>query len=103
MVSLGLVAVVFAETLVVGYRIVRSDRPFGERFRDRAGYRLVRGAEAAVAVVGVVLTVGALGPLFAESTPAPAGVGLMLGLFVVGLGILVASLVRSGAELFVWA
>lgn len=103
LVSLGLVAVVFAETLVAGYRLVRSDRPIGERARGRTGYRLVRGAEAAIAVAGVLLMAGALPPLFAGSTPGPAGVGLMLLLFVVGLAILVASLVRSGAELFVWA
>lgn len=102
LVSLGLVAVVFAETLVAGYRLARSDRPIAERTRDRTGYVLVRAGEAAIAVTGVLLMASAVPPLFAESTPAPAGVGIMLLLFVVGFAILVASLVRSGAELFVW-
>jgi hypothetical protein len=100
--SLGLVLLVFTETLVSGYRVLRSEEAIADRITSRPGYMLLRGAEATVAVVGVAIICGALPPLFAESTPAPAGVGLILLLAVVGLGILVASFVRSTVELFVY-
>lgn len=102
LISLGLVAVVFVETLVAGYRGLRAEASVREQVTGRLGYVLLRGAEAGVAVVGVALMVTALPALFAESTPAPAGVGVMLLLLVVGLGILVASVVRSTAELFIY-
>ena len=101
-VGVGLVAVVFLETLVAGYRVVRSDRPLGEQASGRAGYVLLRGLEAGVAVVGVLVGSSALPTLFADSMPAPIGVGVMLLLAVVTLGILFASFLRSAAELFVY-
>lgn len=102
LVSLGLVGLVLAETVVTGYRVLRSGEPVGDLIAGRRGYVLLRGAEALVAVVGVAIVAAALPPLFADSTPAPAGVGIMLLLLAVGLGILVVSLVRSAAELFVY-
>lgn len=102
LVSLGLVCLVFVETLVTGYRVMRSDTPISEQVSGRGGYILLRGAEATIAVVGVTLMVAALTPLFASSTPAPAGVGIMLLLFAVGVGILIVGFVRSAAELFVY-
>lgn len=101
-VGLGLVILVFVETLVGGYRSLRSDRPLGEQVAGRGGYLVVRGVEAGAAVLGVMLMGAAVPTLVAESTPGPAGVGVMLLLFAVGLGILCASLVRSTAELFVY-
>lgn len=101
-VSLVLIFVVFLETIVTGYRIFQSDEPITDHIKGRLGYTLIRGAEAAIAIVGVTIIFAALPPLFAESTPAPAGVGIMLLLMVVGIGILVASFVRSSAELFVY-
>lgn len=101
-VGFGLVTVVFLETLLAGYRIVQSDRSIGEQLAGRSGYVLLRGVEAGIAVVGVLVAASALPSLFAESTPAPVGVGIMLLLAVVTLAILFASLVRSGAELFVY-
>ena len=100
--SFGLVVVVFVETLVAGYRFVRSSEPVADRLTERIGYTLLRGLEAAVALAGVLLMVAAVPVLFAESTPAPAGVGILLLLLVVGFGILLASLVRSFAELVVY-
>jgi len=100
--SLGLVCLVFLETIVLGYRLLRSEESLADWTAGRTSYLLIRGGEAAVAVVGVAVITAALPPLFAESTPAPAGVGIMLLLMAVGLGILVASLVRSAAELFVY-
>jgi formate-dependent phosphoribosylglycinamide formyltransferase (GAR transformylase) len=76
--------------------------PFSEQFSGRAGYILLRGVEAGIAIVGVLLMVAAIPVLFAESTPAPAGVGIMLLLMAVGLGILLTSFVRAGAELFIY-
>lgn len=102
LIALLLVFLVFAETVVTAYRVLRSDRSIGEQISGRYGYVLIRAAEAAVAVVGVAIIATALPPLFAESTPAPAGVGIMLLLLAVGIGILFASLVRSTAELFVY-
>ncbi|MFB6172475.1 MAG: hypothetical protein ABEJ23_08060 [Haloarculaceae archaeon] len=101
-VGLVLVVVVFLEALATGYRLHRSDEPVRDRVATRPGYALVRGAEAAVAVVGVLLGASALPVLFADATPAPAGVGILLLLLVVAVGILVASLVRSFADLFVY-
>lgn len=102
LVSLGLVVLVFVETLVSCYHSLRSDDSITEQLTGRSGYVLIRGAEAAMAIVGVTIIVAALPPLFAESTPAPAGVGIMLLLGAVGLGILFTSLVRSSVELFVY-
>jgi hypothetical protein len=103
LIGLGLVCIVFVETLVSGYRSVRSDDSVGEQLASRPGYLLVRGVEATIGVVGVTIMVTALPTLFAASTPAPAGVGIMLLLLVVGLAILCASLVRATVELVVYA
>lgn len=100
--SFGLVILVFIETLVTGYHILRSKSSFKDRIAGRTGYLVIRGAEAAVAIAGMTVMFAVLPTLFAESTPAPAGVGAMLLLMAVGLGILVASFVRSAAELFVY-
>lgn len=97
--SFGLVFVVFVETLITGYRSLRTDESVKEQLTGRAGYLLLRGAEAAVAVTIMFIAVPVL---FAESTPAPAGVGIMLLLMAVGLGILIASFIRSFAELFIY-
>lgn len=102
LVSLGLVVVVFAETVVSGYRSLRSDRSLRDQAIDRVGYLFLRGMEAGLAVLGVAIMISAIPLLLAESTPAPIGVGIMLLLFVVGIGILCVSLVRSTAELFVY-
>jgi len=102
LVSLGLVCLVFVETLVTGYRILRSGTAIPEHVSGRGEYIVLRSAEALIALLGVTLMVTALPVLFAESTPAPAGVGVMLLLFAVGIGILFVSLVRSSVELFVY-
>lgn len=101
-VGLGLVGVVFLETLATGYRCLRSDAPIGEQATRRVGYTLLRAVEAGIALVGVAVMALAVPVLLAASTPAPAGVGIMLLLLVVGLGILLASFVRSLAELVVY-
>lgn len=103
LVSLGLVLLVVAETLVTGYHVIRSDESLTERIAGRAGYTLLRGAEAGIALIGVTIMITALPVLLAEATPAPAGVGIMLLLLAVGLAILFTSFVRSSAELFVYA
>lgn len=100
--ALGLVLVVVAETLVAGYRLLGADESVAARLRRRPGYLLLRGVEAAVAVGGAALALAALPVLFADATPAPAGVGALLFLLAVGVGILCASLLRSLAELFVY-
>jgi len=102
LVSLGLVLIVFIELLVSGYQSVRSDHSLGEQVTGRVGYLGLRGLEAGLATLGVVIIATAVPPLLVESTPAPAGVGLMLLLFAVGLGIFCVSLLRSAAELFVY-
>lgn len=102
LVSLGLVLLVFAETLVTGYHVIRSDKSIMEQVVGRVGYILLRGLEAGIALVGVTIMIIALPQLLAESTPAPAGVGIMLLLTAVGLAILFTSFVRSSAELFVY-
>ncbi len=102
LISLGLVGVVFVETVLSVYRSVRAEASLSEQFSGRIGYMLLRGVEAGIAIVGVLLMVAAIPVLFAESTPAPAGVGIMLLLMVVGLGILLTSFIRAGAELFIY-
>lgn len=102
LVSLGLVGLVFIETLVSGYRSLRSDQPLREQVTGSGGYLLLRSMEAGLAILGVMVIGTALPVLMADSTPAPAGVGIMLLLFAVGLGILGASLVRTAAELFLY-
>lgn len=99
LISLALVCIVFVETIVTGYRALQSDRSIPDLISGQFGYVLLRSAEAAVAILGVTFIFLAVPVLIADSTPAPAGVGLMLGLFVVGLAIFVVSLVRSLAEL----
>lgn len=99
LVSLGLVVVVVLETIVDGYRSIRSDESIQQQLTGRPTYVLLRVIEAAIAVTGVAIMVAALPVLFAESTPAPAGVGLMLLLLVIGFAILLTSFIRSGVEL----
>lgn len=103
LVSLGLVVLVFVETLVGVYQVVRSDVAVADRVAARPGYVLLRGAEAIVAVVGVTVVAAAVPPLFADTTPAPAGVGIMLLLLLVGFGILFTSFVRAALELGFYA
>jgi hypothetical protein len=100
--GLGLMLLVFLESLVAGYRVLRSDASISDQVTGRWGYLLIRGAEAGTAIVGVMVVFATLPLLFAETTPAPAGVGLLLVLFVVGLGVLFIGFVRSSAELFVY-
>lgn len=102
LVALALVALVCCETLYSAYRIARADASLREQAAGRLGYALVRGVEAAVAVCGALLIVSLYPVLTAESTPAPAGVGIMLLALAVGVFVLLASLVRSGAELLYW-
>lgn len=103
LVSLGLVFLVTVELLVSGVRALRADEPITAQIPGGVGYVLIRGAEAAMAVLGVLVIVATVPILVAESTPAPVGVGIMLLLMAVGVGILGASLVRSAAELFVYS
>lgn len=103
LIGLGLACIVFLETLVTGYRSFRSADTFRKQINNRPGYILVRGVEATIAVVGVTVIVTAVPRLVADSTPSPAGVGIMLLLMVIGLGIMGASLVRTTAELVVYA
>lgn len=100
--ALGLVVVVFLETLVSVYRLLRSDRSVEYWLGERPGYVAVRVVEAVVAIAGVVLVAVAIPPLVSESTPAPAGVALMLFVMAVGIAILVVSFVRASLELFVY-
>ena len=100
--SFFLVFVVFLETLVTGYRILRSKEPIMDQLNGRVGYLVIRGVEAAIAIVGMTIISATLPLLFAGSTPAPAGVGLMLLLMGVGIAILVASFIRASAELYVY-
>ncbi|MFB6198978.1 MAG: hypothetical protein ABEI52_12045 [Halobacteriaceae archaeon] len=102
LVSFGLVVVVFLETVLSGYRSIRSNTSLTTQFTDRVGYSLLRGAEAGFAFFGVVVMSAAVPTLLAESTPSPVGVGIMLLLFVIGMGILIVSLIRSSAELIVY-
>lgn len=97
--SLALVCIVVLETVVTGYRLVRSDESIYDQISGQPGYVLIRSSEAAVALIGLTIVLLAAPVLFADSTPAPAGVGLMLGLLAVGFAIFVVSLVRSFAEL----
>jgi len=100
--GLGLMVLVFLEVLVAGYRVLRSDASIRAQVTGRWGYLLIRGAEAATAIVGVTIILATLPLLFAETTPTPAGVGLLFVLFVTGLGILFTGFVRSCVELFVY-
>lgn len=102
LVSLLLVFVVFLETLHTGYRVILSNDSITDQIAGQFGYILVRGIEAVIAFIGVTIIFTAFPVLLAESTPAPAGVGLMLLFMLVGISILIASLVRSGAELFIY-
>lgn len=102
LVGLALVILVFVETMVAAARAVLSEDGVVLRVRGRPGYVLLRGAEAAFAVLGVLVMASVLPVLVADSTPAPAGVGGMLLLAAVAVGILVASLARTTVELFVY-
>lgn len=77
LISLGLVCLVFVKTVVTGVRMVRSDESLMDQFTDRTGYLLIRGGAAVIAIVGVSIIATAVPPLFADSTPAPASVGIM--------------------------
>ncbi|GAD53547.1 hypothetical protein MBEHAL_2307 [Halarchaeum acidiphilum MH1-52-1] len=102
LVALALVTVVCCETLYSVSRVIRSDATLAEQVSGRIGYVLLRGVEAAIGVGGALFIASLVPALVDESTPAPAGVGITLIAMAVGLGILVASLVRAAAELFVY-
>lgn len=97
--SLVLVCVVVLETVVAVSRAFTSERSLGEQATERPGYLVVRGLEAGVAVAGLGLMLLLVPVLFADTTTAPAGVGALLGLLVVGVGIQLVSFARSLAEL----
>lgn len=100
LISLLLICIVVGETLVTSYRVFRADDSIREQISAHPGYTVLRSVEAAISATGFGIILLALPILFADSTPAPVGVGLMLALMVVGLGILVASLIRTLLELF---
>lgn len=102
LVSIALVFVVFLETIVTLYRVVRSPSPIRTHLSGRVGYVGVRVAESVVAVLGIVLLISVVPVLFAPDTPSPVGVGIMLLLFLIGITILVASFIRTTVELFVY-
>ncbi|GGM65768.1 hypothetical protein J2752_000258 [Halarchaeum rubridurum] len=98
----ALVLVVTAETLVSLVRALRADASLAAQLSGRVGYVVLRAVEAVIGVGGVLLVAALLPTLLAESTPAPAGVGVMLVAAGVGVAIFAASLVRTAAELFVY-
>lgn len=98
--SLVLVGVVILETFVAAIRLFRSDRSIRAHVPSNLWYALVRIVEAIVALLGVGLIVLGVGTLTSSSLPAPAGVGLLLGLMLVGIGVLFTSLLRTLVELY---
>jgi len=102
LVAAALVVVVCLETLYTLSRVVRSDASLAEQISGRVGYVCLRTVEAVIGVGGVLFVASLVPTLVAESTPAPAGVGIMLVAMAIGLAILVTSLIRSSVELFVY-
>lgn len=100
LVSLLLVCIVSLEAVVAGYRLVRGEGSVTADVDGGTGYLVLRAAEAGIALLGVTIMLSVLPTLFADSTPAPAGVGALLLLMVVGLAILITSFVRSAVELW---
>lgn len=98
--SLVLVGVVILETFVAAIRVLRSDRSIRSHVSSNIWYALVRLVEGTVALLGVALIVLGVGTLTSSSLPAPAGVGLLLGLMLVGIGVLFTSLLRTLVELY---
>ncbi|MEZ3170116.1 hypothetical protein ABNG03_05695 [Halorubrum sp. RMP-47] len=101
-ISAGLMVVIVFETVITGYKAIQADASVADQLTGRLGYVTLRGAEAGTAVAGVLVMVAIVPTLFADGTPAPAGVGLLLLLLVIGGGILVLSLLRSFAELVIY-
>ncbi|MFW6320430.1 MAG: hypothetical protein ACOC0Z_01155 [Halohasta sp.] len=99
-VGLAVIGIVSVETLHAGYRVLRAERSIQLQASGRVGYVLIRGIEAATAVVGLAVIAELAPRLFAYAMPAPTGVGPLFGLTGVGTAVLVASLVRSAAELW---
>lgn len=98
--GIGLTLVVAAETLLAGYRFIRTDTALPDRLTDRPWYTVARAIEA----VSVVLVAGGF-VLFVTGLPdePPAGPGAIGVLFVVaGLAVVVlgGSLVRTLSEYY---
>lgn len=100
--SFALICIVFLELLVTGIQVLRSEQSLSEQISGRHGYVMLRGLEAILGIIGVLIMSAVIPVLFADSTPAPAGVGAMLLLMIVGIGLLIVSFIRSSAELFVY-
>ncbi|MDZ5811651.1 hypothetical protein U4E84_09885 [Halorubrum sp. AD140] len=98
--SLVLVGIVILETVIGAVRLLHSDRSIRSHATSNLGYSLARIIESSVALLGVALLVLGVGTLTSSSLPAPAGVGLLLGLMLVGIGVLVTSLLRTLVELY---
>lgn len=96
--ALGLVVTVTAETLLAGYRQVRTDRSLIDRLAEGPLYSTVRTVEALAAVLAVGAFAFVLGTLPDGPMAGPGAIWIWF--VVVGLGLLVlaGSLVRTLVE-----
>jgi ABC-type polysaccharide/polyol phosphate export permease len=99
-VSIGLVLVITAETLLSGFRSVGTDSSLADQFNNRPTYIVVRVIE----ILGAILSVGGLIFVIAMLPEGPmAGPGAIGLLFIVaGLGalLLAGSLIRTVTEFY---
>lgn len=98
--GLGLALVVTAETLLAGYRAIRTAESRSRRFDVRPAYTAVRAGEAVVALLAAGVFIVTIDALPDEPMAGPGAFGLLLFGVGLGLSILVASLVRTVVEYY---
>lgn len=96
----ALVVVVLAETLLLGYRSLRTAESLSDRFGARPRYALVRGGEVLLAFLPAVAFVVIVERLPDGPMSGPGAIGLFF--VVVGLGLLAIGgcLVRTLVEYY---
>ncbi len=98
--ALALVFVVASETLLAGYRALRSDGTLSDRLRNRPVYALVRAGEAGFAVLAAGAFVIIVWSLPDGPMAGPGAIGLLFVMVGLGLLVVVGSLVRTLTEYY---
>ncbi|MGQ4556396.1 hypothetical protein [Halobellus sp. GM3] len=99
-VAVALALVVVGETLVAGYRAVRSDDPLAVQSVVRPAYTLVRAVEAAAAVLTLAGIAGAIAMVPDGPMAGPGAIGLLFIVVAFGLPAVVGVLVRTTVEFY---
>lgn len=98
--GLGLAIAIDAETLIVGYRSLRSGGPQKDLLADRPVYNIVRAVEVFLTILAVGIFMFIIAALPDGPMAGPGAIGLWFIMVGLGLLILGGSLVRTLTEYY---